>query len=121
MEKLDIYGPKARALVCIWRGARRRCPRCGEGRLFAKYLKLVEHCATCGEDYREIHADDMPPWLTIIIVGHVLISSILSVELNFDPSPWAEIIGWPLLGAILTVLILPISKGIVASIIWVTK
>jgi uncharacterized protein (DUF983 family) len=28
-----------------------RCPRCGEGKLFASYLKLAPACASCRADF----------------------------------------------------------------------
>ena len=59
-------------LPIIIRGIKLRCPSCGEGKLFASYLKQVNNCTLCGESYRNIHADDGPAWLTILIVGHLL-------------------------------------------------
>ena len=32
----------------LWRGLRRRCPRCGHGRLFRRYFELVPRCPGCG-------------------------------------------------------------------------
>jgi uncharacterized protein (DUF983 family) len=36
--------PAGRAIA---RGLLRRCPRCGEGRLFARFLKIKERCPRC--------------------------------------------------------------------------
>jgi uncharacterized protein (DUF983 family) len=35
------------------RGWRKRCPRCGEGRLFRRYNILHERCSVCGLKYLE--------------------------------------------------------------------
>jgi uncharacterized protein (DUF983 family) len=35
----------ARALV---RGLTRRCPRCGQGKLFRRWVSMVERCPRCG-------------------------------------------------------------------------
>jgi uncharacterized protein (DUF983 family) len=32
----------------LWRGARRRCGRCGGKRIFTGYFRLRERCPTCG-------------------------------------------------------------------------
>ena len=45
----------------LLRGFLGRCPKCGEGRLFRSYLKVVEECKSCGEKYGHFRADDAPP------------------------------------------------------------
>ena len=52
------------------RGAALRCPNCGEGHLYRKYLK-VQVCEACGNDNTRYPADDAPPYFTILIVGHL--------------------------------------------------
>src|SRR3546814_4367158 len=68
----------------VWRsmarGLRGRCPACGEGRLMRRYLKATPACGHCREGYAHLRADDMPPWLTIIIVGHIVVPLLLLVE-----------------------------------------
>lgn len=32
----------------MWRGLTRRCARCGGGKLFKRYLTMVDDCPTCG-------------------------------------------------------------------------
>src|SRR5205085_1266842 len=32
----------------LWRGLRRRCPRCGAGKLFTRWFRMVERCPGCG-------------------------------------------------------------------------
>lgn len=39
--------PPAPLWKLLWRGARRRCPRCGEGRLFSGWYTQRERCASC--------------------------------------------------------------------------
>lgn len=54
--------PPSRFWQALRRAVRRRCPRCGDGALFAGYLRHVEQCDVCGESYGRIHADDGPAW-----------------------------------------------------------
>lgn len=36
------------ALTAIWRGLARRCPWCGQGRLFTGWFRMAEACPRCG-------------------------------------------------------------------------
>ena len=60
----------------IWqamaRGARFCCPRCAEAPLFAKFLKPVDSCAACGQDWSRQRADDFPAYVAIFLTGHIL-------------------------------------------------
>jgi uncharacterized protein (DUF983 family) len=40
--------PRVGPVATVWRGARRRCGRCGGRRIFASYFHLRERCPTCG-------------------------------------------------------------------------
>ena len=40
------------------RGFFTRCPACGEGALFGKYLKVEPTCKACGHDNGQYRADD---------------------------------------------------------------
>lgn len=42
---VDEHPPLLRAM---WRGLRLRCPRCGGGRLFRRWVTMATHCPTCG-------------------------------------------------------------------------
>jgi hypothetical protein len=55
------------------RGFRGRCPRCGEGKLFRAFLKVDNHCSVCGLDFTPHRADDLPAYLVIVIVGHLVV------------------------------------------------
>ena len=67
------------------RGLLGRCPHCGEGRLFRAFLKVADHCAACGQDSTTHRADDLPAYLVIVIVGHIVVPVVLSVETNYAP------------------------------------
>ena len=72
-------------LQAMARGFSHRCPQCGRGRLFKGYVKINETCPSCGVDFSGHRADDAPPYITIIIVGHVMIPLALAVKQVFDP------------------------------------
>ena len=108
-------------LYAIWRGARRRCPRCGQGALFKSYLKQVDTCAVCQEEYAHIRADDAPPWLTILVVGHIVVPLIFVVNSSFTWPNWLVMVVWPIVTAALALVVLPRAKGIFIAIIWATR
>ena len=53
----------------ITRGMLNRCPHCGNGKLFRAFLKPVDNCAVCGEAMHHHRSDDLPPYLTIVVIG----------------------------------------------------
>lgn len=42
-----LTGAHVPGLTLLWRAMRRRCPRCGEGRIFRSYLKMNQRCPEC--------------------------------------------------------------------------
>ena len=35
----------------LWRGCRKKCPQCGQGALYQRWMKLHERCPVCGLQY----------------------------------------------------------------------
>ncbi|HUG62221.1 MAG TPA: DUF983 domain-containing protein, partial [Methylomirabilota bacterium] len=107
--------PPRRALwPSIRRGLLGRCPHCGEGRLFGQFLKTVDRCDACGEDMHHHRADDLPPYITIVIVGHIVVPLVLFVEKTFHPDVWIQMTAWlPVTLALTLVLLQPIKGGVV--------
>ena len=104
--------------VVVLRGMVGRCPHCGKGKLFTRYLKQVDACAECGERFGHIRADDGPAWLTIVIVGHVLATLLLWVIPNSDWPDWLNIVVWLPFSLLFALAILPPSKGLFIGILW---
>lgn len=114
-------GPESRSkFSAALRGLMGSCPACGRGRLLKSYLKPVDRCAHCGEEYGHFRADDAPPWMTILIVGHIVIPMLLSVEQNYQPAAWVHFAIWPALTLLLTLILLPRCKGVVLGLLWST-
>lgn len=102
----------------VIRSAFGRCPNCGQGRLFVTYLKQVEQCAICGEALGHIRADDGPAWLTILIMGHIFAIFLLGVSPNITWPDWVIMAVVVPLTLILTLSILPRTKGFFIGMIW---
>jgi uncharacterized protein (DUF983 family) len=107
--------------TAVGRGFRRKCPNCGKGAMFQGYLKVVDRCATCGEDLHHHRADDGPAYLTILVVGHLMAPLIHIVFTRFRPEPWVMAVGFSLACIALSVYLLPRLKGVVVGIQWAKR
>jgi uncharacterized protein (DUF983 family) len=101
------------------RGFRQRCPHCGKGRLFRRFLKPVESCAACGESYGRIRADDFPPYVTILIVGHIVVPLMLVTD-RAGVSLEAQLAIWVPVTLGLTLGLLQRVKGAIIGLMWST-
>ncbi|MEX6507894.1 DUF983 domain-containing protein [Jiella sp. M17.18] len=110
--------PLAPALA---RGFRCRCPNCGEGRLFRAYLKSVEACAVCGEEMHHHRADDLPPYLTVFIVGHLVVALFLMMDETFALSMWAHLAILVPLTIVLSLALLQPLKGATIALQWALR
>jgi len=104
--------------TAVLRGAACRCPSCGEGPLFRKFLKVKDSCDACGEALHHHRADDMPAYIVMSIVGHVVIGLLLWVETSFSPSLWVHIAMWVPLTIFLSLALLPPVKGSIVGLQW---
>lgn len=103
------------------RGLRERCPACGKGKLFRAYLKQVDCCAQCGESFAHIRADDGPAWLTILVVGHVVVALLMGVETTWVLPLWFSMSFFCGLSVALALVVLPRAKGAFIGAIWAMK
>lgn len=106
-------------LRSIGRGLGKRCPSCGaRGTLMLDFLKPTPACAVCGERFNHIRTDDFAPWLSIIVLGHVLLPAAVSVERLWHPPLWLHLLIWVPLAAELIVAFLPRAKGAALGLMW---
>jgi uncharacterized protein (DUF983 family) len=102
----------------IWRGFRCRCPNCGKGHLFERYLKVADHCRECGEEVHHHRADDFPAYLVIITVGHIIVPAILAVETAYSPPYWLQLLIWLPLTLVSSLGLLQPMKGAIVGLQW---
>ncbi len=108
-------------VTALRRGAAKRCPSCGKGKLFTGYTKTAAACGACGLDLSGHRADDAPPYVTIMIVGHLTIPLALAVTRIFEPSlAWQFALFLPLILA-LSLWLLPVSKGALVGVQWANR
>ncbi|WP_309607203.1 DUF983 domain-containing protein [Phenylobacterium sp.] len=104
----EIEHPLGRSVL---RGISGRCPACGKGVLFTSYLKVQPRCKTCDKDLARYPAHDGPAYLTILLVGHLVVAPMLFFPIVWrsNPAYSLPIILVPL--TILTLALLPRVKG----------
>ncbi len=107
--------PLFKALTRGWRG---KCPACGEGRLFSAYLKVNDTCPACGEELFHHRADDAPPYITILLVGHLLVGLMLHLEMVWSIPPMVYLLTLVPLAVVLPLLLLPPIKGAIVGLQW---
>lgn len=105
----------------LWRGFRCHCPNCGEGRLFGRFLKPVATCAVCGEDFTHHRADDFPPYVTMVVVGHLVVPFMLTVAMTTTLSIPVQVGLWVSVVAALTLALLQPVKGAIIALQWALR
>lgn len=99
-------------------GLRNKCPRCGEGKVYGKYLKVKDSCDHCGQELHHHQADDFPPYIAITIVGHIVLSLATTVQILYAPAMWVHMALWLPLILILSLSMLPPIKASLVGLQW---
>ena len=103
----------------MWRGFVGRCPNCGKGAMFRAYLKVNDACSACGEELHHQRADDAPPYVTMFVVGHIVVALVLAAEVLTQEVPfWLEASLWSAVTVGLCLLLLPRIKGAFVGLQW---
>ena len=86
--------------------------------MFRAFLKVADQCPRCGEELHHHRADDFPAYLVIVIVGHILVPIVLSVETNIAPPVAVSMTLWPSTALAMALGLLQPVKGAVVAIQW---
>lgn len=95
----------------IGRGLGHKCPACGQGRLYGRYLKVQPACASCEHPLARYPADDGPAYVTILVIGHLVIAPLLIFPIVWEAPAQYSL---PILITALTIVtlsLLPRIKG----------
>ncbi len=112
---------KRDAWQALKRGFRGRCPRCGEGRLFRAFLKVDDACSVCGQDFTPHRADDLPAYLVIVIVGHIVVPLALMIETDYAPPVALQLAIYLPLTLVASLTLLQPVKGAVVGVQWALR
>ena len=113
-EKRDVW-------TAMKRGFRGRCPRCGEGKLFRAFLKTADSCSHCGQDFTPHRADDLPAYLVIVIVGHLVVPLALFIETTYSPPVLLQLAIYLPITLLASLVLLQPVKGTVVALQWALR
>ncbi|ODT80556.1 MAG: hypothetical protein ABS76_15360 [Pelagibacterium sp. SCN 64-44] len=105
----------------IWRGTLCRCPHCGKGKMFRAYLKVADHCDVCGEELNLHRADDFPPYIAIMIVGHILVGAMMHMDMVWHVAPMVYVFSMVPLAILMPLAMLPSIKGAIVGMQWANR
>lgn len=105
----------------LLRGWGRRCPECGKGPLLKGYLTVRDTCPVCGEPLHHHRADDGPAYLTILLVGHLVMPPLLWVFTALRPDPLILATSFSVLTVLLSLYFLPRLKGAIVAFQWAKR
>ena len=114
-EGYHLPGSLAATLL---RGVRCLCPRCGEARLFRRWLKPVDSCPHCALDISGQRADDLPAYIGIFVTGHLLAPVIIALVMKAQLGALALLAIIIPLAIVMMIALLQPSKGAVIALQW---
>jgi uncharacterized protein (DUF983 family) len=92
-----------------------RCPRCGEGRLYAGLLTVRGDCEVCGLDLSGQDAGDGPAVFVILFLGCIVVGLAAVVEVAFAPPIWVHLLLWtPLILGGAVAMLRPFKAALIA-------
>lgn len=102
-------------------GVRGRCPQCGEGKLFASYLKFADRCNKCGADFASADAGDGPAVFVILIVGAIVAPLLVILQFGLELPGWLSLTITLIATVVLCLSFLPPFKAILFALQWKHK
>lgn len=105
--------------TALLRGIQGTCPACGETKLFRGYLRVADDCTSCGAPFSRIRADDLPPYLTIFVVAHIVVPLMLIVDRAYGLSDLVQAAIWLPVTTLLCLGLLRPIKG--ATVAWMLR
>ena len=105
----------------VLRGLRSHCPACDRKGLFARYLKPEAACAGCGQAFAGHRADDFPPYLSLLVTGHLVVPLMLEVQMRWSAPIAVQAAVWLTVTAALALALLQPFKGAVIAVQWANR
>lgn len=71
-----------------------RCPRCGEGRLFAGPIAIAATCSVCGLDFSKFDTGDGFAVPILMVLGFIIAGGAIWLDMRFAPPLWVHALVW---------------------------
>ena len=102
-------------------GLRLRCPQCGEGEVFAGYLRLRDACRACGADFEAADAGDGPAVFVILVVGAIVAPLLIILQNGTALPDWLALTITLVAAVVLCLALLPPFKATLFALQWKHK
>jgi len=101
----------------LWRSALLcRCPSCGTGPLFARYLKVAPRCRSCGLDLAFAEHGDGPSVFVVLVAGTVVMATAMFLEVRYAPPLWVHALVLGPMAVGLCLGLLPVFKSLLVAL-----
>lgn len=117
----QMQTPDRAVRPALGRGWRRKCPNCGSGALLKSYLKVNDTCTACRQELHHHRADDGPAYLTILIVGHIMVVLLHFTFVTWRPEPLTLFTIFAVGSVGLSLYLLPRLKGAMIGLQWAKR
>ena len=106
-------------LPTVLRGVRRRCPHCGRGALFVRWITPHHKCSHCGLVYLRNQGDI---WFFWIVMDRIpLLLGIAAIFFGFRITSWLNGIGFFLAIAVPLVATMPQRQGAAIALSYLSR
>ncbi len=105
-------------LLAMTRGFANRCPSCGNASIFAEFLKTRDKCENCGTEFHHHRADDLPAYLVVLILGHIMVGFVMLVQATTNLGIWQQLAVITPITVLIAILLLRPVKGAVVGLQW---
>ena len=99
-------------------GAKSKCPNCGEGALYNGFINVNDNCSVCDEELLHHRADDLPPYINILVTGHIVVGFLMICMKYEWFGMWTTAIGGSLLALVMAIVLMRPLKGMVVGLQW---
>lgn len=113
--------PKRPVFTSMMRGLRGRCPSCGKGAVFSGGLKVADKCNHCHEELYHHRADDLPAYLNIFIIGHVVVALAMILMDAKIVGMWSVVAISCIAAIVLSIALMRPLKGLVVGAQWAMR
>ncbi|MEM7290797.1 MAG: DUF983 domain-containing protein [Pseudomonadota bacterium] len=108
-------------LPAMLRGFANTCPACGNSALITSGLKVIDQCPSCNEPLYHHRADDLPAYLNIFIIGHVVVAAaMITMDLEIF-NMWTIVVGACVLALAMALVLMRPLKGMVVGLQWALR
>lgn len=105
----------------MMKGLRGKCPSCGISKLFTGGLKVQDKCNICNEELHHHRADDLPAYLNIFVVGHIVVAVMMTALTLKVVSMWTGMFITIAVAIIMSVILMRPLKGMVVGAQWAMR